>query len=244
MMRILHGIGLTLLLSGLSGVVFAADAEKDKGPKGLTGSAEFGLVATSGNTDNSTTNGKFKLSDDTENWFHDFSLDIVNAKTDGVKTAERYFLNAKSNYKIDDKQFMFVGLSHDIDKFSGFDYQTTFTAGYGRKIYDTKTFKLSAEIGPGYRISKFDSGGSEKEAIFHLGVKSLYVVNEFSSFNADLSVDSGSNQTISILDLGYVNKLSAALALKIGYNVKNSSNAPVGNKSTDTITAVSLLYSF
>ncbi|HFB67203.1 MAG TPA: DUF481 domain-containing protein [Aeromonadales bacterium] len=243
-MHLLRGISVVGVLSVLSCSVFAADKEQDKGPKGLSGSAEFGLVVTTGNTDNSTTNGKFKLSEDTKNWFHDFSLDVVNAKTDGVKTAERYFFNAKSNYKLDKNQFLFVGLSHDIDKFSGFDYQTSVTAGYGRKLYDDKTFKLSAEIGPGYRISEFDTGGSEKEGIIHLGAKSKYIINEFSSVGADLSVDSGSNQTISILDLGYVNKLTSALALKVGYNVKNSSNAPVGNKSTDTITAVSLLYSF
>lgn len=243
-MRVLNGICITVFLTVFSCSIFAEDAEKSKEPKGLSGSAEFGLVVTTGNTDNSTTNGKFKLSDDTKNWFHDFSLDVVKAKTDGVKTAERYFFNAKSNYKLDKNEFLFVGLTHDIDKFSGFDYQTSITAGYGRKLYDDKTFKLSAEVGPGYRISEFDTGGSEDETIIHLGAKSKYVINEYSSLNADMSVDSGSNQTISILDLGYVNKLTTALALKVGYNVKNSTNAPVGNKATDTITAVSLLYSF
>ncbi len=219
-------------------------ADEDSAPKGVSGSAEFGLVVTSGNTENSTTNGKFEISNDLEKWLHFAKLDVVTAKTDGTSTAERYLLNIKSDYKLDEEQFLFAALTYDIDKFSGFDSQTTFAVGYGRKLYDTKEFKLSAEIGPGYRVNKLDAGGDESETVLHVGAKSKYVLNESSHFVGDVSVDSGSDQTITIINLGYVNKLSNALALKIGYNYKNSSTVPFGTEKTDTITSVSLLYSF
>jgi len=222
----------------------AYSAEEEKEPKGWFGAAEFGLVITSGNTDTSTATGKFEVSYDLEKWLHFAKLEVVNAEVDDTTTAERYLLNLKSDYKMDDNQFLFAGFTHDIDKFSGFDSQSTLVAGYGRKLYDTENFQLSAEIGPGYRTSELDDGSNDSEAILHLGSKGKYTVNEYSHFVADLTIDGGSDQTISIFNIGYVNKLNNALALKLSFNIKKSSNVPVGNDDTDTITSVSLLYSF
>ncbi len=240
-MRIIIRVLGLIFLSGLANITLA---EENKKAEGISGAAEFGLVLTTGNTNNSTTTGKFKVTYDARKWLHNFNLNIVNAQTDGTRTAERYFFTAKSDYKLKNERFLFVGLTHYIDKFSGFAYQSAVTFGYGKNFYDTKDFKFSAEIGPGYRVSEFDTGGNEEEAIFHLGSKSRYLINKYTSLSAKLSIDSGTNQTISILDLGYINQLSNALALKVGYNVKNSSNAPVGNKRLDSITSMSLLYSF
>jgi len=240
-MFIKPSISIFMLSLATTGLVQAAEQE---GPKGMSGSAEFGMILTSGNSDSSTLNGKFALTNDTAQWLHTASLDLVRAESENVKTAERFVLNAKSNYKLQDAQFLFVGLKHDIDKFSGFDYQTSLTAGYGRKLYDTDQYKLSVEIGPGYRISKLKAGGDDNEAILHLGATSKYIINKASSLDGALVIDSGSSQTITALALGYVNSLSDSLALKIGYNLKHSSDVPAGSKKSDSITSVSLIYSF
>ena len=240
-MFIKPSISIFMLSLATTGLVQAAEQE---GPKGMSGSAEFGMILTSGNSDSSTLNGKFALTNDTAQWLHTASLDLVRAESENVKTAERFVLNAKSNYKLQDDQFLFVGLKHDIDKFSGFDYQTSLTAGYGRKLYDTDQYKLSVEIGPGYRISKLKAGGDDNEAILHLGATSKYIINKASSLDGALVIDSGSSQTITALALGYVNSLSDSLALKIGYNLKHSSDVPAGSKKSDSITSVSLIYSF
>lgn len=221
-----------------------AHAAEDEGPKGLSGAAEFGMVVTSGNSDNSTVNGKFSVVNDIEKWLHSGKLSVVNTESENVTTAERYVLKLKSNYKLGDNQFLFGALTHDVDEFSGFDYQTSVVAGYGRKLHDTDKYKLSVEIGPGYRTSKLKTGGDDSEGILHLGADAKYTFNEATFIETSLTIDSGSDQTITELDVGYVNKLSSALALKLGYNVKNSSDVPVGTKKTDTITSVSLLYSF
>ena len=223
---------------------FNSQAADDNAPKGISGIVDFGMVLTSGNTENSTVTGKFEILNDLEKWLHAAKLDIVSAEADGTTTAERYLLNLKSDYKLDNDQFLFAGLIYDVDKFSGFDSQATLIAGYGRNIVNTETFKLSAEIGPGYRRSKFEAGGDESEAILHLGAKAKKIINEASHVEGFLTIDSGSEQTISILDLGYINKLNSALSLKLGFNLKNSSDVPADTESTDTITSVSVLYSF
>jgi len=227
-----------------SSAINLAQAADVKGPKGLSGTAEFGMVLTSGNSDSTTVNGKFAAENDLEKWLHAGKLDFVKAESENVTTAERYVLNLKSNYKLGDDQFLFGGLTHDVDEFSGYDYQTSVVAGYGRILHDTDKYKLSVEIGPGYRTSKLRTGGDESEGILHLGAISKYIVNEASFIDASLTIDTGSDQTITVLELGYVNTLSDSLALKLGYNMKNSSEVPVGSKKTDSITSVSLIYSF
>lgn len=241
-MRLFNTTVAAYLIIAASLPAFAEDKKTE--PKGFSGAAEFGMVLTSGNTDTSTTTGRFEVSYDLEKWLHFARFNIVNSEVDNATTAERYLLNLKSDYKMDDDQFLFAGATHDIDKFSGFDSQSTIATGYGRKLYDTETLHLSAEIGPGYRTSKLDDGSSDSEAILHLGSKGKYIVNEYSHFVADLNIDAGSNQTITVFNIGYVNKLNNALALKLAYNIKKSSNVPVGTDNTDTITSVNLLYSF
>lgn len=240
-MRIHKLIVLTMLSSSAVNLTHAADG---KGPKGLSGAAEFGMVVTSGNSDSSTINGQFSIENDIEKWLHSGKLSVVNTESENVTTAERYVLKLKSNYKLGDNQFLFGSLNHDVDEFSGFDYQTSVVVGYGRKLYNTEKFQLSIEAGPGYRTSKLKTGGDESESILHVGADSKYVINDATFIDASLSIESGSDQTISELDVGYVNKLSSSLALKLGYNVKHSSDVPVGSKKTDSITSVSLLYSF
>lgn len=221
-----------------------AHADEGKAPKGLSGAAELGMVITSGNSDNSTANGKFSIENDVEKWLHTGKFSFVNTESENETTAERYLLNLKSNYKLGKEQFLFAGLTHDVDKFSGYDYQTSVIFGYGRILHDTEKYKLSVDIGPGYRTSKLETGGDESEVILHLGAVSKYTVNEASFIDASLSIDSGSDQTITTLELGYVNTLSDSLALKLGYDIKNSSDVPAGRKKTDTIASVSLIYGF
>ncbi len=233
----------TLVL--LSAISFSqVQAAKDTGPKGMSGSAEFGMILASGNSDSSTLNGRFTLSNDTVQWLHSASLDLVRADSKGVKTAEHYVLNAKSNYKLQDDQFLFGGLNHDVDKFSGFDYQTTLTAGYGRKLYDTDRYKLSVEIGPGYRFSKLKAGGDNNEGILHMAATSRFIINKGSKLDGNLVIDSGSSQTITTLALSYINALSNKLALKAGYNLKHASGVPSGTNNTDSLMSLSLVYSF
>jgi len=234
-----------ILLAAMSAsVTNLAQAAEDKGPKGLSAAAEFGMIVTSGNSTNSTVNGKFSIENDVEQWLHKAKLSIVNSESENVTTAERYLLKLKSNYKLGEKQFLFGGLTHDVDKFSGYDYQTSIVAGYGRVIHDTDKYKLSMEIGPGYRNSKLKTGASDSEGILHLGAVSKYTINEATYIEANLNIDSGSDQTITELELGYVNSLTQSLALKVGYDLKNSSDVPAGTRKTDTITSVSLIYSF
>ena len=234
-----------ILLAAMSAsVTNFAQAAEDMDPKGLSGAAEFGMIVTSGNSTNSTVNGKFSVENDVEKWLHTGKLSIVNSESENVTTAERYLLKLKSNYKLGGKHFLFGGLTHDVDKFSGYDYQTSIIAGYGQIIHDTDKYKLSIEIGPGYRSSKLITGEDDQEGILHLGAVSKYIVNEATYIDATLNIDSGSDQTITGLELGYVNSLTQSLALKVGYDLKNSSSVPVGTKKTDTITSVSLIYSF
>jgi putative salt-induced outer membrane protein len=240
-MRVDRLIVLAILASSAVNIAHAAEGE---GPKGLSGAAEFGMILTSGNSDSSTINGNFSIEHDIEKWLHRGRLSVVNTESENVTTAERYVLKLKSNYKLTEDQFLFGSLTHDVDEFSGFDYQTSVAVGYGRQLYNTENYQLSVEVGPGYRTSKLKTGGDESESILHIGANTKYIVNEATFLEASLNIDHGSDQTVSELDAGYVNKLNSSLALKLGYNVKHSSEVPAGSEKTDTITSVSLLYSF
>ncbi|PIP79864.1 MAG: hypothetical protein COW84_08310 [Gammaproteobacteria bacterium CG22_combo_CG10-13_8_21_14_all_40_8] len=222
----------------------ANSAEKSKEAKGFTGEIEFGFVVTKGNSDNSNSAAKIALIDDRAVWRHQLRLEANKADADGVNTVERYLMNFQSDRKLQTGAYFFGAVSHEIDKFSGFDYQSTAVLGYGKNFYDEKKFKLSADSGPGYRYSKLDQGGNEQEAILHIGAKSQYIFTEATKLSANLSMDNGSQQTITFFDVGLVSKLTSSLSVRFNFNVKNTSNAPDDKKATDTITSFNVVYGF
>ncbi len=229
--------------SGKASAVEASNNTKSAA-KGLSGNVDFGLVITTGNSETTTTTGKFAMVDDREKWRHQFKFEAIQAESDGEDTVERYLTNIQIDRKLEKGKYLFGAIIHDVDKFSGFDYQSTMVVGYGKIFYDNKKFKLSADIGPGYRYSQFDAGGNEQEAIIHVGAKSEYNFTESTKLAGNVSVDNGSEQTITFLDIGFVSKVTDDISIKLNYNVKNTSNAPVGSSSTDTVTSINIVYGF
>ncbi len=227
---------LALALLGLG----AAPAHAD-----WTGKGEAGLVAASGNTDSKTVSAKLGLTDTLDLWKHQFDLSVLRASTAGVNSAERYTAGEQSNYKLDDHSFVFGAFDYQNDKFSGFLYQSDVTGGYGYQFYDTKTIKLSAQVGVGYRKIKDDLGNpSQGNAVGTAGFNYENAVTATTKILDKFSVVAGSANTQLRNFLGVEVKMSTALALSAGLDVQRNSRPPAPKKPTDTLTTVAIVYSF
>lgn len=208
------------------------------------GNAELGVVTTSGNTETSSINAKLKASRESAAWVHTGRFEGLGA-SDNVKTsAERYFVEGKSDYKIGEFDYVFGLLNHEKDRFSGFDHQSSAVVGYGRKVIHQDDMSLSLEAGAGYRDSETDAGSDLGEAIVTLGGDFQWTVSETSKFQQVLKVESGSDITVTKSVTSLTSQVADSLAMKATLTVKNTSDVPVGKDKTDTETAVSLVYSF
>lgn len=209
------------------------------------GKGELGYVAANGNSEATTLDAKLDLNDAWGLWKQDFNLSALRASTSGTETAERYVAQSQTNYALTQRSFWFGALSYTEDKFSGFQYQADANTGYGYKIFDAKDLKLSTQIGVGYGKLKYSTNGeTHGNAVYTFGANFEDALTSTTKLVDHFDYTGSSPDSLLHNFIGLEVKISTALALALGYDVRHNSSPPAPKKTTDTLTTVNLAYSF
>jgi putative salt-induced outer membrane protein len=236
-------------LLAITGNALAEEKKKEEEKSPWTSSIELGFIRTTGNTETQTSVLKADVTYEVDRWRHNgraegFGQKSENDLGESVVSAERYEISGKSDYKLNERDYLFAIVKLQKDRFSGFEYEHIVSFGYGNKTIKKPTMELDLEIGPGERFFKVDDGESEKEAILRLAGKYWWAITENSKFTQELSSDIGESFTTNRSVTGIQANINKTLALKFTYTVRNKSEVPVGTEKTDTETAMTLVYSF
>lgn len=108
----------------------AAQAQ-DSDARDWEGEAELGVLMTTGNTEETNINGRVGLKHEVTKWRNTGEFRSAFSETEEVTTTEKYRAELESDYKFDERQYWFVRLFHEEDRFSGYDFQSSLTTGYG-----------------------------------------------------------------------------------------------------------------
>lgn len=230
---------LLAVLLIVSGAAYAAEAEKP-----WSGSAALGILATSGNSDTTSSNLALAMAYNLTDWHHEAQALASGADSNGVTTAERYKASYKAKRDFTKFDYFFGLLSYEKDKFSGYDQQTTQALGYGRRILNEDNQVLNLEVGAGFKQSDLRDGTSEDGAIFRVGGDYLLKFSPTAQFSQVIGIERGSDNTYLESITAVKATLMEQLALVLSYTVKSNSDVPVGSEKTDTFTAISLEYGF
>lgn len=219
--------------------------------------AELGAVATTGNTDGTTVQGKLDARQHLEQWQNQyvfsalFKQDTItrNGEQERVRTAERYFSSVKSAYGLArEHDNLFVFASHTDDRFGSYRRYTTASVGYGRRLLNAEKAQLDVEIGPGYFRGEQVLADSELEtdkgAMLRLAGSFDWQVTASADFRQTLSVESAQDNTRSTSETSLSTRINDKLRMKAGFRVTNDSEVAPGKENTDTMTYVNLVYSF
>ncbi len=251
----LNAAVLAIGLAGASAVVMADDSPAPPPPP-LVLKAQVGYVSSHGNTNAQTANAKFEVTYNIEQWKHDLQLAGLYGKSNDIVSAERLDAQWQSNYNITERLFAFGALHYDDDKFSGFQYQETLSAGAGYSIVKLANATLDAQVGVGYRrlrpelLGKDPSGNVisrtplalETGAVATANIKGMYAFNSSTKLTDVLAAESGSNNTMLQNDLGLQVNMTKALAITVGYEVRHNSSPPSGLGKTDSLVTFNLAY--
>jgi len=232
-----------IISSLLVAACFSAEAAKDS----LWNSEfEVGAVVTTGNTDEQNFKVRARVSGEpADSMFkHNLSLDLLNNSKDDEKTAQKLYIAYQTDYKLAEHHSLFSRVAYEDDKFSGFDYQTDFTVGYNRQLIKDAVQELGLAAGVGYRRSVFDNGDSDGEPILRLAGTYQWQVSDTAQFRQLLSMDIGSESTISRSETSLQADISGSLAMKVALLVKHQSEVPLNRDKTDTETSLTLVYRF
>lgn len=235
----------SVLISAL--LLFSSSVLAQSAPTntGWSGSGEFGLVKTTGNTETESLILGLEFIKEQDKWRHRAAANVLSADDKGVTNAKRYGFEWQTDYKLDDKSWILGAFRYESDEFSAFDNQQTLTLGYGRNLIDNAVNKLVGEIGIGYRDSELAATGiSNSEAIFRGVLDYTHQLTDNSEFTNRLLVESGSDNTFIQNLAGLSVSMNDKFALKIGFEYRNNSDVPPGVDATDTITSANLVFKF
>ena len=248
MQRSIVVIGMALL-GALSSVKSWAQAE-------WSSRSEVGFVAARGNTVSETANAKFEITRETQDWKNFFGASGLYGRASRIESAQRWDARYQLDRNIRAQTFWFVGGRYEDDRYSGFAYQGTATAGFGRKFYDTQLTKLTSQIGAGYRSLRQEDlirddanaviaripGERSSDMVVNAALTYEHSFNENTRILSSLLIESGQANTLTRNDLSFQVKMNDVLALSLGLSVRNNSEPQPGLKNTDTLTTVNLVY--
>jgi putative salt-induced outer membrane protein YdiY len=225
-------------------LVLTAPPSLADGPKlGWADTAEFSLVATSGNTESQTFGFKDKL---TRTW--ERSLFTVNAGGIRVETtttdhfavgpdpnlpfslretktttltAENYYLNGRSDHKITDEFFWFAGAGWDRNTFAGIQNRYTGFGGVGNIWVDGDRIKFRTDYAATFTHQEDvvkDPNTQSSFAGARLSSSLLKKLGSTTTYTNDLVVDENLNDTKD-LRANMINSLSIAMSKKLALKV-------------------------
>ena len=221
--------------------------EIEEATKIWTGEVEFGYVDVSGNTEESSTKSRASINREKDAWRYTIFFESLHSETDGDRSAEKYFFANRLAYQYTETNYVFGYASYDDDDFSGYDYQATVSAGYGRRLLNDETMQWDLEVGPGYRESKVDdetTGEDSEEVILRVFSKYSWDFSDNANFSQTLSTEAGDDNTVSRSITALSTKIIGDLSMRLSYTIKYNEEVPSDTKHADTETAVSVVYSF
>jgi putative salt-induced outer membrane protein len=237
-MRILCALGL-LLLTGPA----LAQAPAPTDP--FIGSASLGYLATSGNTDSTNGNASFEATWDLEGpWRHDWTALAINARTNGITTAESYNAGYKAQRDFSATSYLFFTGDWRQDEFAGYNQQVSETVGYGRRLIDSERHMLALEGGAGAKQTDLITGESLDEAIVRGALDYLFTISETSEFSQKLLIEQGDENRYTESTSSLKTSIVGNVALVLSYVIKSNSDVPITIENTDRFTSISLEYAF
>lgn len=215
--------------------------------------AEAGAVAARGNTTTDSANTKLDVSREFVEWKHSLGLSAVYQSDETGATGQRWEGRGQSDYKFHQKGFLFGSARYEEDRFSGFEYQTTYGAGLGWRFYDDPVTKFIVQLGAGYKVFRTRDALAEDEVTIILGERQEELIGQFSiDFERALTattkvvdkflVESGANNTFVQNELSLHVRIMESLALAVGYAARYNTDPPIGFEELDTLTTLNLVY--
>ena len=244
-------------------VSYAVSAEGTEKKSEYTASAELGFLYKTGNTKSADIKAGFNLQHEKDKWRSVVAFNILAKKLekeDGAGNEEfettdnKWDILTQTNYTIGEegKNYLYGNLAYEQDKFSGFESQSSFSAGWGRHWYETKTSSLFADIGPGvkYDVTRAtDTDPSISNTSFIIQAQALYThkFNDYVEFKqylvAKQATESGEN-SIYKSETSITAQLIDSLQLKFALRIDYDTEVEPEFENTNTETSMTLIYNF
>lgn len=236
-MKLYSSLGLFVLATLIGAVVSAQENRVEK-------EIELGGLFTSGNTEEESLNFAGAIDIIQDDWEYRFSLDGLYSSSESEVKGQRLYGVALANYSFSENAYFRSRVSHENDRFSGFDSQSDITFSYGwGLLQNISNMDLSLDAGLGVRWSRLDNSDFD-EPIVRLAGDYSWTISDTAVFSQELSAEAGSDSNIFRSVTSIETEIMENLSLRLSLKMKHQSDVPIDRERTDTETAVTLVMQF
>lgn len=238
---------LTLSLISLKALATETDALESPEPKlppYWESNLELGSVATSGNTDTSSLNGKFDTLRKGQTWDFGFKLEAFTSKDQGETSNEKYYTEVQLNRNFTEHSYLAMRTDYEQDRFSGYDYQTTASVGLGYRAIDANDMHLDLEAAPGHRRDRVSDGPLEQEGLIRLSANYSWGFETGTEFTQLLITEQSNSNSSYKSETGMKSRINGHLATKLAYTIEHNDQVPEGTENTNSTFSVTFVYGF
>ena len=216
-------------------------------PPRQEGSAQASFVGTTGNTSTSTFSAGGEHIVRPDNWLIKNSVLFINNHTEGVTSANSLLYAFRAERALNKRTSAFGEYRYFQDELAGVTHRNDVTGGLAYKVATGPTHTLTVDGGIGYLNEQRVAGDDVSTATYSAGAAYKLQISK----NADLTDDFrflGTFHDANDWRVGNIVSVTAKIteifALKFSNIVRYSNLPPIGFKTTDTTTSISLVASF
>jgi putative salt-induced outer membrane protein len=202
-------------------------------------SAELGIRGSSGNTERFNLDAALTLRREDSDTIWNFSSVYDFSTSDGEETANRFDVNTRFEWKLDDPRWtVFVQGRYELDEFQSYDYRVSGAAGVGYKfIENDKTF-LQGRVGLGASREFGDDANEEVVPELLLGLDFRQELSDNARFEASTELFPGLDdgvtfRAISAAALEFDVTDAADLSFRVGVEHRYNSEVDDGVNRSD-----------
>jgi len=231
---------ISLLIVGSAPYIVTA-TEPDSG---WSNNIELGAVKTNGNTQTLTLNSAAKMTHSGTRLRDTITASANNSSDGSATTAEKYAASLQEDWKITERDYLFVRYSFESDRFAGFRHRFSETIGYGRDLVKADQFSWNLELGGGLRQILYTDQSRKNETIGRAATALSWNISESATLTQKFSTEGGKSGWASKSVTGLQHKLNSHLSSKIAMKLDHNSTVPTGTKKLDVETAITLVVNF
>ncbi|RVT89474.1 DUF481 domain-containing protein [Sphingomonas crocodyli] len=228
-----------------------ADAERERlASAGILslwkGQVELGGSWSTGNTRTLGLYGATNLKRSGLNWEHLFTARIDYQETDKVPTTERAVAAWQPRYKISPSYYAFGLSQYEHDRFLGYDHRFTGGAGLGVVAVNSPKLRIEVDAGPVVRYTRFrDPAEPDETRIAGRGsIDAKWTPWSQVTLAQQLAIYGPGAHTTVTSTSSLETILFGPVKGRLSYNIQYERDAPIDQKSTDTVSRASLVYNF
>jgi len=216
---------------------------------GWTGQVQLGASLATGNDDSRGGTFGIQISKENLKWKHKFDALADYHRAAGLTDRERFNAAYQGQRTISERFYVYGLLQWERDKPAGYYRRFTEGTGLGVRLIDRPGLRLDIDGGPAFRQTRLTSDGylndvaNEGEISGRASMALKWDLSPTFSFTQDASAfisDASTFQSTTAL----TSKLFGRLSARFSFDIKHETDPPIDTVGTDTISRVTLLYSF